>query len=344
MHPSLFRFAFRQENKQEEKELDSSEEEDGELDLPSGPPELLRDPNIIESLFVACKAYSTVDILGQLRPRLTPESTVVLFQNGILAVYEKLIEEVFTDVDSRPNFIFVSNNHGAYQKKNLHVVHAGMGRMRFGIVPDGRRDCERSYYNADFLESGRRLSLDDIAYPHGGDQGYHRYRSLRNTVAVLQSLTGLQTQWEPFATLQVHLRQKLVVNCVINPLTAILGCKNGELLKHEQGHHLARRLCWEAEKVFKEEAKAMVADWQAKKRVVLPDELLRDNLLGECEGVAEATAENISSMLADFQRKTGVTEIDYLNGFLVKLGKRYNAGTQVNASLVDLVKLRMAVS
>ena len=55
------------------------------------------------------------------------------------------------------------------------------------------------------------------------------------------------------------------------------------------------------------------------------------------EGVAKATAGNISSMLQDVLRQ-GRTEIDFINGAIVRQAKSVNIPTPVNETLTNLVK------
>jgi hypothetical protein len=45
---------------------------------------------------------------------------------------------------------------------------------------------------------------------------------------------------------------KLAVNCSINPLTALLGCQNGQLLDHGHSRDLLRSVCQELVSVFPE--------------------------------------------------------------------------------------------
>jgi 2-dehydropantoate 2-reductase len=63
-----------------------------------------------------------------------------------------------------------------------------------------------------------------------------------------------------------------------------------------------------------------------------------DDPLQKVEGVAKATAGNISSMLQDVLKKRR-TEIDFINGAIVRQGKALNIPTPVNETLTNLVKV-----
>ena len=65
--------------------------------------------------------------------------------------------------------------------------------------------------------------------------------------------------------------------------------------------------------------------------------LIYDDPLAKVEAVCEATSANISSMLQDLLREKR-TEIDSINGVIVRLGKELGIPVPVNSTLVDLVK------
>ncbi len=112
--------------------------------------------------------------------------------------------------------------------------------------------------------------------------------------------------------------RKLAVNCVINPLTALWNCPNGELKKHPQ---LVATLCAELASVIEREGIHTSAD----------------DLRYYVEQVIDSTAENISSMLQDV-RSLRHTEIDYITGYLLKRARAHGISVPENARLYDMVK------
>ncbi|KAH7927279.1 2-dehydropantoate 2-reductase [Leucogyrophana mollusca] len=304
----------------------------------------------IEALFVTTKAHTTNDAITRLLPRLTSSSTIVLMQNG-MGIYEDLLQRVFRNPDDRPHFILGANTHGAWLKGFYHVVHAGVGDIEFGIAPDARgRDFEASLSDQRVPKHDRTLQLDDITQPE--DSSFERYRSLRHTVAVLNSLDALQTNWKPIADIQLAMRRKLVVNAVVNPLTAVMGCRNGELFKHDASRRIMHSVCAEAAAVYQAQAEAEAQAWldslgpDVDKNQVpigrLPKALKEEQLVREVLRVAKVTGGNISSMLADV-RKGRDTEVDFMNGYLIGLGSQYNIPTPTNSTLLNLVKMRGAI-
>jgi 2-dehydropantoate 2-reductase len=114
---------------------------------------------------------------------------------------------------------------------------------------------------------------------------------------------------------------KLTVNCGINALTAILRIANGELLMRDDAALLMDRAAVEC---------AMVAWSQG---IVLPFA----DPMAHARKVAEQTASNHSSMLQDVLRGAP-TEVDYINGAVVKEGHRLGIHTAVNEVLWRTVR------
>jgi 2-dehydropantoate 2-reductase len=310
----------------------------------------------IDSLFVATKAHAVLPLIHQLLPRLRPSSTIVLLHNG-MGVYERLSKDLFRNHRNRPHIVLTSNTHGAYAVGPLKIVHAShlnTGALQFGVVPDARG---RDFETLKVSRSGDRvLSFDSISPP--GDSDAQHYSSLRNTVAVLSSLTGLNTSWEPFSHITLAMKRKLVVNAVINPLTALMNCRNGDIADAPSAHRLARAVCEEASLLFAmEQNSKSIAEGKRfafppghpyndalKKTVIsrLPSVLRPDGLMSEVFRVAKATALNTSSMAQDI-RANRQTEIGYLNGYLVELGRKHRLKMPTNALLTGMVQLRQDV-
>ena len=114
---------------------------------------------------------------------------------------------------------------------------------------------------------------------------------------------------------------KLVVSSVINPLTAILRVNNGELLESPPARALMGALAEETAMVAKRLGVAL--PFPDPERAVVE--------------VAQRTAENQSSMLQDVLRGAP-TEIDAINGAVVRLAEENNLQVPVNRTVCLLVK------
>lgn len=302
----------------------------------------------IDSLFVSLKAQQTVKAVQNLAPRLSPQSTIVLLQNG-MGVYEELITNVFRNPNKCPHFILASNTHGAFISEPFTTAHAGIGAIDFSIVPDPRgRDFEAGLQDETIDVTDRRLRLSDLTGSE--DKQLAHYRSLRDTVAALLLTTTLNTTWRPYSDLQVLLRRKLAVNAVVNPLTSLLGCPNGDLLEQPNFAGILRDICDEASAVFSAQLRHETEVWLQEMRQqghvphedpepLHPEALSSLSLQQEVRRVIDITKGNISSTLQDIRRGRE-TEIDYLNGYLRDAGKSHGVSTPVNTTLCNLVKLR----
>lgn len=114
---------------------------------------------------------------------------------------------------------------------------------------------------------------------------------------------------------------KLVINAAINPLTALLRCPNGALL----GSSWARDLLHDAARET-----AAIAAAQS---ITLP----YPDPVAQVDAVARATATNHSSMLSDVLRGAP-TEIDTINGAVLRAGEAAGIPAPVNALLYRMVK------
>jgi len=114
---------------------------------------------------------------------------------------------------------------------------------------------------------------------------------------------------------------KLVINAAINPLTALLRVANGELLVRPEARELLAEAAREA---------ALVA---SKQGINLP----YPDPVAMAEQVARNTSANYSSMLQDVMRGT-TTEIEAINGAIVRAGEQIGVPTPVNRMLWQLVK------
>ena len=120
---------------------------------------------------------------------------------------------------------------------------------------------------------------------------------------------------------------KLIINAAINPLTALLGVTNGELLESRAARKIMSIAAEEAASIAS--AKGIKTSF-------------KDPTLA-AEEVAAATSGNISSMLQDIRRNSP-TEIDAICGEIVREGKRLNVPTPVNNLLFQLVQAQVDLS
>jgi 2-dehydropantoate 2-reductase len=137
-------------------------------------------------------------------------------------------------------------------------------------------------------------------------------------VASLLGESGIPT--EVSGDIERLIWEKLIVNVGINAVAAIAGVRNGELLKRDETRALMTMAVEEAERV-------------ARKKGVPVEQ----NLVERVFEVCQATARNRCSMGQDVD-KGRRTEIDFINGAIVREGKALGILTPVNTTLTYLVK------
>ncbi len=143
-------------------------------------------------------------------------------------------------------------------------------------------------------------------------------------VADLLTASGLQAA--VVYDIRPHLWGKLIANCAINPVSAILDCDAGAILKDPNAAHLAEALA--------EEAAAVAAALKVHLPFVNPWQYVTD--------VIAVGADARSSMAFDLA-SGHPSEIDHINGAVVAFGRRAGVPTPYNDAMVRLVKAKEAL-
>lgn len=114
--------------------------------------------------------------------------------------------------------------------------------------------------------------------------------------------------------------QKMLINCVINPLTLIHQCKNGELFSNKKYTYQIKALCEELSSIANNTANVTA-------------QITAVELFNTAQSVANQTAQNTSSMLKDGQLGRPL-ELNYLNGYIIKLAEEQGLACPVNQQLL----------
>jgi 2-dehydropantoate 2-reductase len=154
-------------------------------------------------------------------------------------------------------------------------------------------------------------------FPSGLDAGVERLVELFHRA-------GLEVQASE--SIRTDLWAKTLYNCALNPLGAILDVPYGRLAS-SHSWSIIERVIEEAFAVCR--AESIPQHWESAadylaylKTVQLP-----------------ATADHHASMLQDI-RQGRETEIDVLNGAVVRLGERHGIATPINHTLVQLIRFK----
>lgn len=159
----------------------------------------------------------------------------------------------------KANNIFVGSvEHGANKAGANHVIHTGEGITRIAIYKG---------HSLTIIEEINRSAFD-------------------NNFKI-----SLENHYEKM------LVRKLIVNAVINPLTAVLNVRNGELLDNPYYYQIFRKMFEEISMVLN------ITE--------------REDVFTHLQNVCKKTAANRSSMLQDLEAKRP-TEVDAILGYVLK--------------------------
>lgn len=172
-------------------------------------------------------------------------------------------------------------------------------------------------------QGGTLLGPGEVRHGGSGPTLVGPYRGdATGASAVADVLTAAGLATEAVADPWPAVWRKLAINCGINALTALAGIRNGRIPEIP-----------EAAAVLADAVREAVAV-AAAAGAALGD---GDDLARHVLDVARATAENRSSMGQDVDRRAP-TEIDFINGAVVREGERLGVETPVNRTLTRLVK------
>jgi 2-dehydropantoate 2-reductase len=127
----------------------------------------------------------------------------------------------------------------------------------------------------------------------------------------------------------MHQLEKLAMNSIINPLTVLMDCHNGELLYNFSVTRLMRLLLFEISGVI-----CSLPELQGIPGI--ESRFSPERLRGMATQLLQKTAKNTSSMLQDVRGRRS-TEIEYLNGYIVRRGEELGIKCVVNYTIKHLV-------
>ncbi|KAK4191067.1 ketopantoate reductase PanE/ApbA C terminal-domain-containing protein [Podospora australis] len=182
---------------------------------------------------------------------------------------------------------------------------------------------EKDQYGWPFFHAGRgRLDIENTKNP----ESQWLLRRL------IQAGYLLETELVEPAHILTEQLKKLAINAVVNPLTTTFDCANGELLSSPARMALVEAVTKEIAEIYQNMLPG-------------PGPELHDykNLLPIVHQTIRTTSRNFSSMYQDVAagRKT---EIEYINGYLVREAEKFNVKAPYQKKLVSLVNNREIIS
>ncbi|UYP46364.1 2-dehydropantoate 2-reductase [Candidatus Lokiarchaeum ossiferum] len=156
-------------------------------------------------------------------------------------------------------------------------------------------------------------------YPNSTDEAHSIAKEMKNFVDALNS-AGIPTTIATNSHAEIW--KKAFINIGINAIGALTGLANGSIIQVNELTQYCEMAVQEAINVAK----------------LLGVQLQNENYyLQDVYNVIHATSANKNSMLQDFIRRNP-TEIEFLNGKIVILGKKLGVPTPINGLLTALIK------
>ncbi|PKG32955.1 ketopantoate reductase family protein [Methanoregula sp.] len=214
----------------------------------------------------------------------------------------------YKDLVGAADVVSFQNGIGNEETIAQYTDHVIGGVVLTGFVREG--DCAvQVTANAGPLQIGR--------FPEGLDAG---------VMGLADILTKAGIPVEPTGHIKGKLWSKNLINCSLNPLSAITGVAYGDL-RGPDSWHIIEQIVREIYVVVQREGIRL--EWRDP-----------DTFLGYLQGaLIPVMARHRSSMLQDILHGHK-TEIDYLNGAVVREGERLGIATPYNACISDLIRFR----
>jgi 2-dehydropantoate 2-reductase len=207
-----------------------------------------------------------------------------------------------------PSTPIVSLQNGLGNEEAIKAALGGSVPLVLGITSEGCMSVGHG--------RSQRLAVGTTVLGSGGAS----HMTVRWIATLLE---GIGLSASVVYDIRPHLWGKLVANAAINPVAALIDCKNAVVARDPNASELAHALASECAAV----AKAL--------RINLPFEDAWEYV----RAVAEETAETFNSMTIDLSAGQR-TEIDQINGAIVSAGRRTGVATPYNEAMLRLVKAR----
>ncbi|KAG9304523.1 hypothetical protein G9A89_020087 [Geosiphon pyriformis] len=327
-------------------------------------------PNkFIQNLIITIAPYSVRNIMKRLFHRMGPQTTIVLLTEG-MGVYEELLNGFFVDEATRPNFLLGKLTHQVYSKGDYHVDlknNKGELYLAFPTLADSKnfsditkKSAEKSkaksygsplppkisqekvqytsheplVFNQLPLYNRSKTIIritDHVVFSEDEDLNKIRAHNVNQTIRALDQVWELNVKHVSFSELQKLMLTQLAVDCCLHPLSTIFDVNYEGLCDRPPANRLIQAICEECSCVLESHRQAIglpqFNTWRIRRLI--------DAVYKECR----EKPSHWSPMVHRIQNG-GLTDIQYVNGYIVRLGQKYGIPTPINSLIVDLVKLK----
>ncbi|KAI7152023.1 hypothetical protein KC352_g28215 [Hortaea werneckii] len=254
-----------------------------------------------------------------------------------MGVVDEVNKQLFPREEDRPNYVQGIITHGVNvppavaERDPFYAVHAGHGTIALGLLPRAETKSQDQPSQPEQDDNTSSTSPSSSTSPPS--QRSEVQREAWNTARyLLRTLTRTPVLaavgFPPTELLQQQL-EKLAVNSILNPLTALIDSRNGDILHNFALTRTMRLMLAETSLVIRS-----LPELHALPNVDVRFSASRLETL--VASVAHQTRNNISSMLADV-RGGRRTEVEFINGYIVRRGEEMGVKCVVNYAMMQAV-------
>jgi 2-dehydropantoate 2-reductase len=248
------------------------------------------------------------NVLGTLKPEdLAPAELII---NCVKAYDTAIVASLLQNLPPGPFFLTLQNGVG-----NMEILGERLdpGKILAGITSHGATDLGPGQV--------RHAGQGDTFIGYGFFLGSHdpSLDPQLKRVKELLDRSGFPTQLVP--KIENLIWSKLMINVGINALTALTRLPNGKLLDYAGSEEILEAAVKEGIRVGEEKGIQFVYE----------------DILSQVKKVCRLTASNVSSMLQDVLKQKR-TEVDFINGVIMREGRLLGIPVPVNTLLTNLIQ------
>lgn len=267
----------------------------------------------IDFLLVCVKTFDTVKSLTPLLDKINNKTRILLIQNG-MGVVDELYSKLWKNVNSRPTIYQGVISHGIWQSpENINTYnynHAGYGYLKICEIPKDLNNVSNT--NTNIIDNDKVIK--DL---------------------IDRDLNVTKYNYDELLVYQI---QKFLVNCCMNGTTSIINCINYKLDDCKETDSLFTSIVKEGLSILNKTYPVLQTSPLAKDLLTVEKQVKFVKHVGF--GI---NPKNSTSMRQDVLNLRD-TEIDYINGHIVKKAAEIGLSAPVNETIRNLVKIRLLVN
>lgn len=286
-----------------------------------------RGVRIIDKLIITTKACFTSSALLSIKARIRPTSTICFLQHG-MGIVDEVNKIVFPNPATRPRYVVGSAPHDAGNLRggSFKAVCDRSGGICLSLVP---KDSHTSN-EQDHINRGRNEEKPLVQRMYYGWTASSR--SLLRSLTRVPTLEAKGFRYEDILRIQL---ERLAIDAVVGPLSVVFNCENGKLLSNLAVTRLMREILREI----------VTVTWALPE--LRDDRSIKERFTAQrlehlAFQFAMRTSDKSSSMLKEI-RAGRRTDIDFLNGYIVRRGLELGIRCPVNAAVMEIVKAKQVM-